>query len=90
VFAVEITFARDPYGHLSRCEHFEEPEMAAQLFESEAEPGLLPKRDPSEPARTSYPLSEIVEDLALGERVESFKEETGKRVRAFELVEAVA
>jgi hypothetical protein len=63
---------------------------AAETFESEAEPGLLPKRHPDEPARTSYPLSEIVEDLAMEGRVESFNEETGKRVVAFELVEAVA
>jgi hypothetical protein len=90
VFAVEVTFDRDPYGHRSEYRRFEEPEIAAQFFESEAEPGSLPKIDPAEPARNSYPLSQIVEDLTLGERLESFNDETGKRVVAFELVEAVA
>ena len=76
MYAVETTFDRDLYGKRSRCVRVEEPEQAAQLFESEAEP---PKCE----------LAELVEELATGQKLESFDDETGKRVVAHELVEAV-
>jgi hypothetical protein len=76
MFAVEVTFDRDLYGKRSRYETFEEPELAAQHFESEAEP---PKSE----------LAELVEQLACEGKLEFFDDETGKKVVAFELVEAV-
>jgi hypothetical protein len=76
MYAVEVTFDRDPYGHRSIYKRFEEPEIAAQFFESEGEP---PRCE----------LALFVEELAAGEKLELFNEETGKRVVAFELVGAV-
>ncbi|HEY6731927.1 MAG TPA: hypothetical protein VI039_13005 [Solirubrobacterales bacterium] len=77
MYAVEITYDRDRYGHRSRCfRDIQEPEQAAQIFESEAEP---PKPE----------LGELVERLALGEKLEDFNDETGKTVVAYELVGAV-
>lgn len=76
MYAVEVTYEHDRYGHRSEYKRFEEPEIAAQYFESEAEP--------SKPE-----LALLVEELAVDGKLESFNEETGKRVVAFELVEAV-
>lgn len=76
MYAVEISFDRDLYGKRNRCERFEEPEQAAQFYESEAEP---PKNE----------LALLVELLACGEGLESFNDETGKLVVAYELEEAV-
>ena len=76
-FAVEVTYPA--HEHLRQCcpetFEFEAPEEAAQKFESEAEP-------------SNYPLSQIVEDLATGEKVEH--QNGRKLVVACELVEAVA
>ena len=77
MYAVETTFDRDLYGHRSECKHFEEPEIAAQYFESEVEP---PKPE----------LAELIERLALDGKLEDFNDETGKRVVAYGLVEAGA
>lgn len=76
MFAIEVTFDRNPSGDRNFCRHEAEPEIAAQVFESEAEP-------------RKCELAALVEALASGERLESFNEETAKRVVAFELVEAV-
>jgi hypothetical protein len=76
VFAVEVTFEFDQNGVRSRYERKETPEEAAQCFESEA--GTPP-----------CDLSLLVEELALGKKLEEFDEETGKLVVAFELVGAV-
>lgn len=76
MFAIETTFDRDLYGKRSRCVRVEEPEEAAQIFESEAEP---PKCE----------LAELVEQLGLGEKLESFDDVTGKSVVAYEVVQAV-
>ncbi len=75
-YAVEVTYDRDLYGAYSRHETREEPEVAAQLFESEAN---TPRAE----------LPDLIEALADGQRLERFDEETGKRVVAHELVEAV-
>lgn len=76
MYAVEVTFDRDPYGHRSEYRRFEEPEIAIQFFESEA--GTPP-----------CDRALLMEELWLGEKLEEHDEETGKRVVAFELVEAV-
>jgi hypothetical protein len=76
MIAVEVTYDRDPAGHRSVYRRFEEPEIAAQYFESEAEP---PRCE----------LALLVEVLSLGRKLEEFNEETGKRVVAYELVGAV-
>jgi hypothetical protein len=76
VIAVEVTYDRDPAGHRSVYERFEEPEIAAQFFESEA------GTPPSDRAL-------LVEELSLGKKLEEYDEETGKRVVAYELVGAV-
>ena len=76
MYAVETTFDRDLYGKRNRYERFEDPDLAVQRFESEAG---TPRRE----------LDALLEELTKGEKLESFDDETGKRVIAFELVEAV-
>ena len=75
MFAVEVTFDRDPYGHRSEYDRFEEPEIAVQRFESEA--GTPP-----------CDRALLMEELVTEEKIEEHDQETGKRVVAFELVEA--
>ena len=76
MFTVEVTYPW--HEHLRQCYpetfEFETPEGAAQKFESEAE--------------VNWPLAEMVEDLATGERLEH--QNGRKLVVACELVEAVA
>jgi len=76
MYAVEVSYERDLYGKRSRYKHFEEPEDAAQYYESEAEP---PKNE----------LALLIELLATGQGIEHLNEETGKKVVAYELEEAV-
>ena len=69
MFAVEVTYDRDLYGHRSILREFEEPEIAAQFFESEAEP---PRKE----------LALLIEELVTEGKIEDFNDETGKRVIA--------
>lgn len=76
MYAIEISFARDPYGDRSYVRREADPELAAQVYESEAG---TPRSE----------LCALIEELDEGKRLESVDDETGKTVAAFELVEAV-
>jgi hypothetical protein len=75
MFAVEVTYDRDLYGNRSILKEFEEPEIAAQFFESETEP---PRQE----------LALLIEELVTEGKIEDFNDETGKRVVAREIAPA--
>jgi hypothetical protein len=77
MYAIEVTHEWRPYDDLDETFRVETPEEAAQIFESEA-------------ATETEPLGQLVEELGWeGLRLESLCTETGKKVVAYELVEAV-
>ena len=79
MFVVEATYDGGPAlrGREDQRWECESLEDAAQRFESEAEPD-----------HRSWPLAQIVEDLALEGRVEYEDPGTCRRVVAYELAEA--
>jgi hypothetical protein len=77
MYAVEITYEWRPYDDKDETFHVETPEEAGQIYESEA-------------ATETEPLAQLVEELGWEKlRLESLCTETGKKVVAYELVEAV-
>ncbi len=77
MYRVEITYEWHPTDALDETFTCETVEEAAQLYESEA-------------ITVNQPLADIVEELGFHKlRLESLDPETGKKVVAYELVEAV-